>query len=179
MKLIIKLLLILVIGAVAAPLFIKGPDGQPLMQVSDLIPAEVLPETLVKTLGISPSSTTSQTSSPPSSSTQSGSAIYRWQDDNGQWHYSDKAPAHTQSESVTLQPVNTVPALKSQPQQSGNTANPLQSDAKAPDSATDLLSKLPDSLNPADTAALLEQAKETQRIIQERQAQIDALMKNQ
>jgi len=178
-KLIIKLLLILVIGAVAAPLFIKGPDGQPLMQVSDLIPAEVLPETLVKTLGISPSSTSSQSSSSPSSSTQPGSAIYRWQDDNGQWHYSDKAPAHTQSESVTLQPVNTVPALKTQTQQNGNTSARLQSDTEPKANTTDLTSALPSSLNPSDAAALLEQAKETQRIIQERQAQIDALMKNQ
>lgn len=174
MKLIIKLLLILVIGAVAAPLFIKGPDGKPIMQVSDLLPVEVLPSSVAQQLGIAPTTSSSQPPSP-----QSSGAIYRWQDDDGQWHYSDKAPAHTQSENVTLKPVNTVPALKTQTQQSGNTADRLQSDTKATGNTADLISKLPDSLNPADTAALLEQAKKTQRIIQERQAQIDALMKNQ
>lgn len=182
MKLIIKLLIILVIGAVAAPLFIKGPDGKPLMQVSDLIPTESLPETVLNQLGITPSSPRVQT--PPSSATatQSDSTIYRWQDDNGQWHFSDKAPAHTQSESVTLKPVNTIPALKTQRQSeanSGNTVNTLQSDTQLAASPADLIPKLPETLNQTDTAALLEQAKETQRIIRERQAQIDALLKNQ
>lgn len=179
MKLIIKLLLVLVIAALVAPLFIKGPDGKSIMQISDLLPSGALPDIMTQSSVVSPSPLSAPLPSPPSASAPSGGTIYRWQDDKGQWHYSDKAPAHVRSESVTLQPVNTVPALKPQTQQSGNTDNSLQSDAKATGNVTDLTLKLPGNLNPADTAALLEQAKETQRLIQERQAQIDALMKNQ
>lgn len=174
MKHIIKLLFVLVVGAVVAPLFIKGPDGKPLMQISDLLPAEALPNSMTQPQGIAPSVPASSQAAP-----QSGGAIYRWQDEHGQWHYSDKAPAHVRSESVTLQPVNTIPAAKPRSAPEGNTQSPMQSDAAPARKIADLTSGLPDNLGSADAAALLEQAKETQRIIQERQAQIDALMKNQ
>lgn len=174
MKLTIKLLIIVAIVAVIAPLFIKGPDGKPLMQPSDLLPVDILPHAIVEPLGITPGTNNSRLSSP-----QTPTPIYRWQDDKGQWHYGDTPPAHIRSESVTLQPLNTVPALKTPKQQNGNTSTRLQSDTEPKADTTDLTSALPSSLNPSDAAALLEQAKETQRIIQERQAQIDALMNNQ
>lgn len=174
MKLIIKLLIILVISAVIAPLYIKGPDGKPLMQISDLLPANILPRAMIEPLGITP-----QTSTVRASSSESQSAIYRWQDEKGQWHYGDTPPAHTASESVTLQSVNTLPAPKKQVQQNRNTGVQLQSDVKSEDKAADLISGLPDSIDPADTAALLKQVQETQRIIKERQARIDALINDQ
>ncbi len=36
MKLLVKLLVLLLIAAMAGPFFIKGPDGQPLMRLSDV-----------------------------------------------------------------------------------------------------------------------------------------------
>lgn len=182
MKLLIKLLFVLVIGAVIAPLFIKGPDGQPLMKVTDLVPAEIIPANLAESLNALTGSSSGSHQTPPAGTTNG--SIYRWQDDKGQWHYSDIPPAHIKSENVTLKPVNTVPAQPTETEHDRNAFSQKESDQRVQTdngqkSPQDLLSDLQDGLSPTDAAALLEQAQKTQRIIQERQAQIDALMQNQ
>lgn len=78
MKLFIKLLLFIVLLALAAPFFMKKPDGSPMLTLQSLglgtvahKVSEVLPDSrpeLPKT-----------------------AEVYRWQDEKGIWHYSDKA----------------------------------------------------------------------------------------
>lgn len=163
MRFIIKLLLLTAIAALVAPMFIQGTDGKPLLQLSDLLPQ--LPAVTEK-------SGTADTSRP--AKTTSASKVYRWQDAQGQWHYSDTPPAHTRSESVTLKPVNTVPATPLS--SSGNKPANQGSDSGTQPSPGSL--RLPEALQDSDTARLIKQAQDTQRIIQERQAEIDALMQN-
>lgn len=191
MKLIIKFMLLFMCAALAAPLFIAGPDGKPLLQLNQIIPVSLMPEAL-KNLPLDalqpepliqlPAGPLQQNKTPTMSQdlnpTQPAS-VYRWQDAQGNWHYSDKAPAHTPSESVTLRATNTLPAYNSgssdQPP-AGNRPSDSRSEQRAP---VNVISQIPDTLSPADAGALLEQARETQRILQERQAQIDALLKQQ
>lgn len=80
MKLFIKLLLLMVVLALAAPFFMKKPDGSPMLtlsalglsalgnKVSDSLPAAQSEAVLPKT-----------------------AEVYRWQDEKGVWHYSDRA----------------------------------------------------------------------------------------
>ncbi len=78
MNLFIKLLLLSLVLAVAAPLFLKGPNGKPLMSISDLTPS--LPELKEGiengTEALGPGKT----------------KIYKWKDENGQWQLSDSPP---------------------------------------------------------------------------------------
>jgi hypothetical protein len=62
----LKIMIVIVILACMGPFFIKGPDGDPLMSLDDLMPAtDLVPE--------APTTTT----------------VYKWQDENGKWHFSN------------------------------------------------------------------------------------------
>ncbi|MEM7081774.1 MAG: DUF4124 domain-containing protein [Pseudomonadota bacterium] len=111
MKVFIKLMLLLLIAAMAGPFFIRGPDGQPLMKWRDI---------------------TSKFGNWSSSASGGDSVeVHRWQDENGQWHYSDEPPEQG-GEVITLDPntnviqsvpVNAPPAVEpSAPVQSEPTA---------------------------------------------------------
>lgn len=163
----LKLIILLAIAAITAPFFIKGPDGRPLMTSDELLPIST---------GLSGGS--EQRSELPATPSKN---IYRWQDETGQWHYSDTPPAHTKSENVTLKPVNTVPALQSEakPVNGRNTVSDRESDQTSSGAAL-----LPGNLTgpdavPTDMSELMRQVKEAEQRIKERQAKLDALIQNQ
>ena len=77
MRLFYLIVSLALIAAVVAPFYIKGPTGQPLMRVSD-----VLDDTL-----------------PVQETT-----VYRWQDAEGVWQYGDTPPASVNAEPVEVRP---------------------------------------------------------------------------
>ena len=78
-----KIIFIALAAAIIAPMFIKGPDGEPIMTVSDWIPEK--PDTSA----ISGNSNTSQ-------------EFYRYQDENGNWQYTDRPPEGANVETVEV-----------------------------------------------------------------------------
>lgn len=76
-----KLLFALVILVVVVPMFIKGPDGQPIMSFSDWMPAKP------------------QVKSPVSSSSPE---YYRYRDVDGNWQYTDRPPEDGEYELVQV-----------------------------------------------------------------------------
>jgi hypothetical protein len=96
MKLIIKLAVVLLVMALFLPMWLKGPDGKPIMDIGDWVklPTEVDAIVdgagdLVDKLGL-PAQADSEAGleaadSPPGE-------YFRWQDDQGQWHFSDQPP---------------------------------------------------------------------------------------
>lgn len=93
MKIMIKLLILGLVGVVVAPMLIKGPDGRPLMSWEDFFS--------------SPSADKPATSSvnPTAPSSPSGlTTVYKWQDSDGQWHFSDKPQDHVQNETLKYNP---------------------------------------------------------------------------
>ena len=93
MKLFVKLIVLLLILAMAGPFFMRGPDGQPLMRLSDV--TQRIKGWISKGPSIKPGSKVE---------------VHKWQDENGQWHYSDAAPSQN-SEIITVDPnVNVIQA---------------------------------------------------------------------
>lgn len=74
-------MILLLLAALIAPFFIKGPTGEPIMTVSDFVPET--PEILV------------------SNSTE----VYRWQDEHGNWQFGDdkNKPAQQAAEQVVIE----------------------------------------------------------------------------
>ncbi|MEM9171854.1 MAG: DUF4124 domain-containing protein [Pseudomonadota bacterium] len=100
MKLFIKFLALVVVLALAGPFFIKGPDGQPLWSWQQTLEA-------VKR---APGNAVKQTI-PGASEVD----VYRWQDADGQWHYSGEPPEGIQTELLKVDPrtnmVGTAPVV--------------------------------------------------------------------
>ena len=66
MKLFLTLMSFLLLAALVGPFFLRGPDGQPLMKVADVVST---PEMLREPV-----------------------AVHRWQDEHGVWQFGEKPP---------------------------------------------------------------------------------------
>jgi len=86
-----KIIFVLVIAALVAPMFIKGPDGERIMNLSDwMVPAPQV------------------TNSVPASSAE----YYRYQDTAGNWQYTDRPPAGVEYELFEINAsVNTMKSI--------------------------------------------------------------------
>lgn len=180
MKLFLKLLIIVVIVAMAAPFFIKGSDGKPLISAGTFLPEAALPESMKALLQTAPLNTDTTTPHHNPNRNTNGengeTKVYRWQDAEGQWHYSDRA-GQQNAEQHTIRQSNQLPAY--QPKQVETTESALTLNRNSASEVKMPSSNLSGTLSLSDTEALMKQAQETQRILQERQAQIDALLKAQ
>jgi len=126
MKLFVKILVLLLILAMAGPFFMRGPDGQPLMRLGDV--TQRLKAWMNKAPSVKPGDKVE---------------LHKWQDENGQWHYSDAAPSQG-SEIITVDPnVNVIQATKVPPPKTETKVDAPK--AEAPEEK-----KLPPIFNPVD-----------------------------
>ena len=94
----------LVIIACIAPLFIKGSNGEPLMTLDDWkIDVPVQLKGLVGNL-------TSGVKMPPPVQEQPTTLVYKWQDDEEQWHFSNAPPNLEIAEEIEISNVNLIEA---------------------------------------------------------------------
>lgn len=116
------LLLVMVVFVVAIPLVLKGPDGTPVMNVSDWMPntdrviglarqaaqkgqdfaqgsvgAQAGPESLASG---KESATRADIDAAPSQLAANSGKMYKWQDEYGHWHFSSQKPADSQTASL-------------------------------------------------------------------------------
>lgn len=132
-------------GALIGPYFIKKPDGNPIMKmpaVSDFIPDKLLPD------GSSPSIN--------NTSSSSGKSYYKWQDDQGQWHYGDQPPT-TPSKVSTLQVdtnTNIIQSLKIEPE-AEEQAEQVNQQNKLPDRLTSGELSFENAVNALNDATLV------------------------
>jgi hypothetical protein len=100
----IKLMVGVVIIACIAPLFIKGSNGEPLMTLDDWkIDVPVQLKGLVGNL-------TSGVKMSPPVQEQPTTLVYKWQDDEEQWHFSNAPPNLEIAEEVEISDVNLIEA---------------------------------------------------------------------
>ena len=104
MGLFIKILLLLLVLALAAPFVIKGPDGQPLLTLGDIQKpgglsawVQSIPQIATTLQG----DMDKKSSAPVKGRTQA----YTWQDEQGNVHYSNIAPTKAASvETIQVNP---------------------------------------------------------------------------
>jgi hypothetical protein len=147
MKIMIKLLLLALVGAVVAPMLMKGPDGKPLLSWEDFfsVPEEtkMLPD--------------AEPSSPAGLTT-----VYKWKDKDGVWHFSDKPHDHETNEKLTYNPnANIIQSLakKEEEPEAEVKAVPIEPEPTSPGLTTVPLDQVPE---------LMDQAKQYQDMVDQR-----------
>jgi len=98
-------------------------------------------------------------------------AVYKWQDKNGEWHFSNQPPPEGVAADVTVyrSDVNVTPAPKADTPQENTTANPATNPTNLP------LLPLTD---PTRIKQLIDDAKNVQNLADDRQQQIDQKTSN-
>ena len=106
MRLFYLLISLTLIGAVVLPFYIKGPSGTPLMSVDQVVDDHT-PDVLKVT------------------------DAYRWQDEHGNWQFSDEPPSHVSAQQFEIKPNHTAMGKEWQvemPRSSANTTTTDMSD---------------------------------------------------
>lgn len=98
MKLFIKVMILLVVLACAAPFILKRSDGLPWMSVSDLKAPDIsMPD--VKPLADKISSLSDGKAGKES---PEPTMVYKWKDKNGVWHFADKESTTSPGEAIKI-----------------------------------------------------------------------------
>jgi hypothetical protein len=99
MKLFVKVMLFVIVAALAAPFVIKGPDGRALMSLDRLrAPAVRLPDfsAAVDTVKAGLGEVVEEPAKPM--------AVFKWQDEKGVWHFSDKVEPGRSAQKLDVNP---------------------------------------------------------------------------
>ena len=98
----IRFMIAIVVIAIAAPFFIPGPNGTPIMTLDMLKfekPSISLPDLPDINLG-----------GDSSNQSESSQTLYRYQDEQGVWHFTDQIPSEGNVERVDISDINLVDA---------------------------------------------------------------------
>jgi len=166
------MIFILILG-LAGPFIMKGADGRPLMKWQDLIPDFSSMKRKVSGM-LSDVNDTVGGLSGDSNDTEEISdfgktKVYRWQDENGRWQYSDTPPPSQATETLLINPdVNIVQSTE------------LPKDPEPEEQETDAKGSgigvpLPMTVSPGDARQLIKDAKGINDLMQKRQETLDAI----
>jgi len=147
-----KLLLLALVLAIAGPFILKKPDGTPYMDIKDFLkPVTNAKESIM-----------------PSESKQ----LYRWQDEKGNWQYSDTAPEKQQAESIRvkhnineMKTIDLPDGYKDKPAEESERFDPTTGSSSLP-ITTAPIEKVPEMLDQIDNF---------QQKLDDRQKQLDNL----
>ena len=156
----IKIMIVLVILACIGPFFLKGPDGKPLMTLDDWKPE--FPEVLIDLLPKS-----AKGSLEDEAAVNEPTKVYRWQDEDGIWHFSTDADDADRGEVMELDGnINTIPAFVA----------PVKQES-AP-STTASVSAMPSltTIPIGQAQDLIKQAKNLQMTVDSRKAELDKVL---
>jgi len=156
--------------SIASLFIIKRPDGQPYLSIEAILDKvegdthSLLNESkrqLDKAVNYAEQAASND------SNAAKQPAIYKWQDENGNWIYSDKPNPRGDSQMHLLDPskVNIMAAE--------DTSILYQSNQKAQSESLKV-----NAMNPQDVKALIKDTKNIQKLMDDRQKQLDAVMES-
>lgn len=154
---VIRLMIGLLIVACIAPFFIKGPDGEPVMTLDDW--RVELPEAMTSWFD-QPS-----TSSGVTGESAAASKIYKWQDEDGSWHFGNAPPEAVVAEALQLGEVNLMPAYEPPP-----AARQAQTQTAAPAAPIGAVTATPGQIK-----EMMNTVNNLQQTIDSRKTEMDAL----
>jgi hypothetical protein len=163
-KLYYRFLLTIIVLACAMPFVMRGRDGRPLMALSDLkMPALHVPgkDSMERLVGTVRDNT-------PLQDNGAVVTVFRWQDDQGIWHFSDDANPDGQSEIIDVRIDHRVSQVNT------STANENQPVKQAGVELDTLLQ--PGAIPLLNAGKTLEQARNVESLLQQRYQQQEQIL---
>ncbi|ALU43366.1 DUF4124 domain-containing protein [Pseudoalteromonas rubra] len=163
------LLIMVMLVGVASLFVLKRPDGRTWLSLDDILgkaqtqAQHMLDESkqqLDKAVDMVSSSDAQAAQKQPGK-------IYKWQDAQGNWHYSDRPNARGQSEEMTLDPSKiTIMAAEN---------TDILKQLKVQQDAGRIPKDLPANMSPADIKKLVQDAQNIEKLMQERSKKLEEL----
>ena len=105
MKLFTKLMVLVVLAALVAPFLIRGPDGQPIRTVDDVLPDAKRVERSLEGVVMRVERTANGLFDGDEEIDSAGmTRVVRWQDAQGVWHFAQDAPEGVNAEEIVVDP---------------------------------------------------------------------------
>jgi hypothetical protein len=148
-----KLLLLALVLAVASPFILKKPDGTPILEISKFLePATNMTKSAL-----------------PSATPKS---LYRWQDEKGNWQYSDHPPENSNAQMIQVE--DKINSMKTIDLPEGYQDKPKDTERFDPTDGSG--SSLPLTTAPIEKVPeMLDQIKDFQKNLDSRQQQLDQI----
>ena len=169
MKIFLKLLMALVVLAVAAPFYLKDKNGAPLMALNDLkmpnLSTPPMPDNIKHAAsGIISNSETFSSAATDTSPAEGKVKVHKWKDEEGVWHFSsvDSSKQGTSSQVIFIDPGKnnfTSPPSRQQPEQA---EKKISTTAAAENVTPNILLPL------THGKSTIEQAKQVQELLEQR-----------
>lgn len=147
MKLYYKLLLFVLVAAIAAPFVLRDRDGRPLMSIHDLrMPEIALPDTSGLKDAVRAATDSVATASDEvraNTGAKTSAKIYKWQDEEGGWHFSNNAPGEHRATEIAVDTSVNVMHMESTASTPDQVSHATSKDAGADSPVTRIPSLLP------------------------------------
>ena len=161
MKLFVKLMMLVLVLAVSGPFFLKGPDGQPLWSIKQFTDRA---STLLNRITAAPSTIAA-------GGKVSEVVVYRWQDEQGQWHFSGEPPVVHGYDVMSFDPDTYAMRLLSD----SSTDDTEVEEVVLVNDGSEPLPRIGPITDPEATRQLIEDARAIQDLVDQRKADIAAL----
>jgi len=169
MKLFLKFIIFIVVLACAAPFILKRTDGRPWMSFSDL----KTPDLSVPDISPITDQVRKLHNTDSDDVTRHQTTVFKWQDKNGIWHFSDEASTTAESEEIIINHNTNMVHIDTQ----GTTVEAPQtkSDESLVNNNTQALD--PDSNPYEQLPGLIDKAKNVEQLLNQRQQQQEKILK--
>ena len=171
MALFIKILLLLIVVALAAPFVLTGPDGQPLMTLEDIQKPDAL-SNLVESISEVNWPFQGDEKSQPATPKSGKRKVYSWRDEQGNVHYSNIAPVDSASVKTIQVDSNTNVVKMAKPAEGQAATMPVEEEHSQTDSKPGMISVY----TPEGTQKLIDDARAVEDKLQERQQEFDRVI---
>lgn len=159
MSLMIKFFCCLIVLGLGGLFILKKPDGSPWLSAKDFIPdtsslKEAIPDQII-------------------GGNDGNVAVYKWKDSEGNWQFSDKPPTNTNAQQVLVDTNLNRDLAPTAPVKSLTSSNSNKTGKAILIKDSSINSGV---LSPGNAATLINDAKNVQNIVDERQKQLEAAM---
>ena len=148
LKLFVRLMALVLVLAMAGPFVLKGPDGQPLMSMADVRAAATRTGNSMKMQWRRLRGDVGQALGDENAGKVE---MHRWQDANGQWHYSDEPPDGVGAETIYVDPdASRMDPVEVRPRQRDNAGPGLDGPVVNPLRAREILDEVTNARDQAN-----------------------------
>ncbi len=161
MKLFIKLMVLLLLIAGAAPFILKRPDGRPLLRLDEFNINKPLSKGINKINSITPVESDVR-------------QVYKWKDESGIVHYSDEKSPHHQSQLIEIKTQNSQqPRQQPSPKKTTTLKKSTQAVTKQQAPIAE------NAVSIAKMQQLINDAKKAKYLIEQRNQRVQQIVKNE